>query len=406
MITPKKALQIILKDIRPLDTVEILSMESLGYTLAENIFARVNIPPFDNSAMDGFAVRTEDVSSASLNNPLELSILADQPAGYVFKKRINKGECLRIMTGAVIPQGSDAVVRKEDTRVRNNKVMIYARMKKEENIRKTGEDVKKGDKIIAKEIVISPAEIGMLSSLGKDKIKVIRKPKVAIIITGDEIVEAGIPLTEGKIRNSNGPALRSQVLTCGAEPIYLGIVTDNKEKMKIIIKKALAFDIILTSGGVSVGEYDFLQAVLKDMKFKLKFWKVAQRPGEPLLYGTIERKPVFGLPGNPVSAMVCFEEYIRPMLLKCMGRLKLFRPEIEAELKQDLRKKKGREHFLRVFVEKEKGKYIASLTGPQGSGILKSMVLANGIALIPSSQESLKKGSKIKVQLIKMPEDH
>jgi len=230
---------------------------------------------------------------------------------------------------------------------------------------------------------------------------------VAILTTGDELVEVDEPIAPGKIRDSNGYALYAQAKACGAKPIMLGIARDTKGEVRAKIDEGLdVADVVLTTGGVSVGEYDVVKDVLADLGAELKFWRVAQKPGKPLAFWILRDKLVFGLPGNPVAVMVSFEEYVRPALLKMMGRTKLFRPEVEAYLTHDIKKKPGRVHFVRVKVEKRDGDYYVASTGPQGSGILKSMSLADGLALIPPEANLVKAGEKVRVHLIDMPEDH
>jgi molybdopterin molybdotransferase len=311
------------------------------------------------------------------------------------------------MTGAPIPKGADSVVMVEDTEKvsglgpqasgKKEYVRIFREVKKGENARYAGEDVRKGEAVIRKGDILKSGYIGMLASLGVSKIKVYRKPKAAILATGDELVEINQRLVPGKIRNSNAYSLYSQVIRAGAFPILLGIARDEKEDLRSKIKKGLKADMLLVSGGISVGDYDFVKDVLGELGTQMKFWRVAMKPGKPLAFGMMGKISVFGLPGNPVSSMVTFEQFVRPALLKMAGAREIFRFHLPAIFREDFQKKKGLRYFLRVVLENKNGTLYASLTGPQGSGILKSMVLANGIMELPEELENLRPGDTAQV---------
>jgi len=401
MINVSQARGIILENIRPLKETEVVDIGScLGRVLSFELKAKENIPPFDNSAMDGFALRTRDLIGASRKNPKVLEVVESLPAGYPAKRSVGSMQAIRIMTGAPLPKGADSVVMVEDTardERRNEFVKIYKAVKKGENVRYAGEDVQKGEVVIKKGTVLKSGHIGLLASLGIAKIKVFREPRVAILATGDELVEIGQKLSPGKIRNSNAYSLYAQVLKVSAIPVLLGIARDNKKDLEQKIRKGLSADMLLVSGGVSVGDYDFVKDVLKDLGTKMKFWRVAMKPGKPLAFGMIKDTPVFGLPGNPVSSMVSFEQFVRPALLKMAGAKDIFRFHLPALAKDDFEKKKGLRYFLRVILENKEGQLYASLTGPQGSGILKSMALANGIMELPEDVETLRKGEWARV---------
>ncbi len=407
MIKPEEALRIILEEVRiqPFEEVELI--DSFGRVLAEDVISDINVPPFDNSAMDGYAIVASDTAGASKKSLRRLKILGELKAGDVSNFEVTSGFALKIMTGAPIPLGADTVVKKEDTDLGDDEVSIFCEVEKGKNIRLAGEDVIKGERIFPTGVHIRPQEIGLLASLGKSKVKVFKLPTVAILSTGDELVEIDEPLAPGKIRNSNTYSLMAQVISCGARPFPLEIARDNVDATKRLIEKGLEVsDTLLTTGGVSMGDYDVVKDVLDDLGAELKFWKVAQKPGMPLAFWRLGEKLIFGLPGNPVSTIVCFEEYVRPIILKMMGRSHIFRPEVDAIFEHDLQKKSGRAFFVRVNVKTKDGKHYVSLTGPQGSGILKSMSLANGIAIIPSETTLVKTGDKVKVHLIDLPEDH
>lgn len=408
MISFEEAQRIVLDSTKRLGKVRAPLTGALGLVLAEDIVSKEKIPPFDNSAMDGFAVISQDTAQASAEQPASLRVLDDEPAGKVSKRKVTRGTAIRIMTGAPVPTGADAVVKVEDTKaVAASLVMVLRPVKKGENIRQAGEDINAGEVVMPAGTALRASEIGLLASLGRSTVNVFRMPKVAIITTGDELVEIDKSLKLGKIRNSNAYSLYAQVLQAKAEPVHLGIVPDIRQALTAKLTEALKkADVILTTGGVSVGEYDVVKDVLASMGASLKFWKVAQKPGKPFAFWIFDGKLVFGLPGNPVATMVCFEQYVRPALRKMMGHLKLFRPVVEAILEEDVKKKPGRLHFVRVILDKRGPNYHASTTGPQGSGILKSMVLANGLALVPADTTLLRAGEKVMVQMIDLPEDH
>jgi molybdopterin molybdotransferase len=400
MISVEKALQTILARFYPLPLEKLNILAAQSRVIGEDIIAGRNIPPADNSAMDGYAVRHTDTANAAAENPVILKIIEDIPAGKVPRKKLNKGEAARIMTGAIIPCGADAVIRQEDTRKNGQNVSIFVSAEKGRDIRFAGEDVKKGDLVIPRGTLLRPAQTGMLASLGHSLVSVYRRPHVAIMATGDELVNIHKDPPAGKIINSNSYALAAQVLACGGVPIMMGITRDKKSALLKKFEKALSADLIISSGGVSVGDFDFVKDVMGEMGNSMHFWQVAMRPGKPLAFGAIESVPLFGLPGNPVSVMVSFEQFVRPCLLKMQGHTKLFHPTIKAISKQEIKKNAGIKHFIRAIVRKEKDKYIAVTTGEQGSGILKSMVLANALIVVEESDTFIKKGAEVKVQLL------
>jgi len=400
VITVEEALDKILFRIQPLGYEKVSILEALGRVCAEDILANRDIPPFDNSAMDGYAVRSEDIQNASSSHPVRLEVIEDLPAGFISKKKLEKGQAIRIMTGAPVPEEADAVVPVEDTKKEDRFALIFRATLQGEHIRKAGEDVKKGECVISAGDLIDPAEIGMLASLGRSFVAVYQRATVAILCTGEELVDVDGDLDGIKIVSSNSYSLAAQVKDCGAIPIQLGIARDRKEEIKEKLLQGLRADVLISSAGVSVGDYDFVKDVLSDLGVEIVFWKVAMKPGMPVVFGTIQGKPVFGLPGNPVSSMVSFEQFVRPSLLKMMGHRRLFRPVIDAILKEDIQKRPGRRHFIRAFVTFEKDQYFVVPTGAQGSGILKSMVKANGLMVIPEDREIVKAGERVKVQLL------
>ena len=401
MIKVAAALRIVLGGIKILDSEAIELTDALGRVLAEDIHSDSNIPGFDNSAMDGYAVKSVDLKGASKNNPKVLEIIDELKAGDIPKKILKNNQAIRIMTGAVMPKGADSVVMVEDTqRGEKNKVKIFKETEIGENIRKAGEDVKKGELVIPCGTLLKSAHIGLLASLGKAKVKVTRKPKVAILATGDEIVDVKEKLKPGKIRSSNTYALYAQILKSGGIPKNLGIAKDRPLELEKKIKLGLDCDIILTSGGVSVGDYDLVKVILAKIGTNIKFWKIAMRPGKPLVFGTFNDKLVFGLPGNPVSSMVSFEIFVRPAILKMLGQKNDERKEVEAVVGEDIKKKPGFRYFLRANTSWKQGMYWTKTTGPQGSGILKSMALANSLIILPEDKHFIKKGTRIRVRFL------
>ncbi len=400
MITVDEALDKILSRIEPLGFEKVAILEALGRVIAEDIHANRDIPPFDNSGMDGYAVRSEDIQNASSYRPARLEVIDDLPAGSISKKELEQGKAIRIMTGAPIPKGADTIVPVEDTNQEEKFVSIFETVLPGGYIRKAGEDAKRGECVIARGDLIRPAEVGMIASVGRSFVSVFQKPLVAILCTGEELADVDEDLEGVKIVSSNSYTLAAQVKDCGAIPLQLGIARDCKEEIKEKLLQGARADALISSAGVSVGDYDFVKDALNDLRVKVIFWRVAMKPGKPVVFGLLQGKPVFGLPGNPVSSMVSFEQFVRPALLKMMGHRQLFRPIIEAILKEDIRKRPGRRHFIRAFVSFENGHYVVAPTGAQGSGILNSMVKANGLVVVPEDQELVKTGDKVKVQLL------
>ncbi len=400
MLSVEEALDQILRHIEPLGTERVSLLNALGRVVAEDVYAPRDIPPLDNSGMDGYAVRAEDIAKASQDSPIRLKVIEDLPAGFIAKKAVQKGEAIRIMTGAPIPTGADAVVPVEETKREDDSALILKAFSLGEHIRKAGGDAKRGDRVISEGDFIHPAQVGMLASVKRAYVSVYQRPTVAILCTGEELVDVDEDLEAGKIVSSNSYTLAAQVKDCGAIPLQLGIAKDRKEDIESKLRQGLRADVLISSAGVSVGDYDFVKDVLHHLGVEMVFWKVAMRPGKPLAFGTLRGKPVFGLPGNPVSSMVSFEQFVRPSLLKMMGHRKITRPVIDAVLKEDIRKEPDRRHFVRALVSFEDDRYMVTMTGDQGSGILRSMVKANGLVVIPEGRDRVRAGEKVKVQLL------
>jgi molybdopterin molybdotransferase len=400
MISVEDALHKILNVFVPLGQEKVNILDALGRVIGEDIYATRSIPPTDNSAMDGYAVRWEDTRGASREKPVVLNVIEDIPAGTIPKESVGRGESSRIMTGAPVPDGANAIVRVEDTAKQRQRVKVLVQAKKGQDIRLAGEDVKDGELIISRGDVIRPAEIGMLASLGRSFIMVYQRPIVAVVATGDELVDIDDSPNPWQIVSSNSYSLAAQIIDCGGIPLQIGIAKDTRDDLVSKFKAALRADIIVSSGGVSVGDYDLVKDVMKEVGNKMQFWRVAMRPGRPLAFGSMGGIPIFGLPGNPVSSMVAFEQFVRPSILKTMGHKNLFRRTVKATIREDITKERGAKHFIRARVEYKNGRFIVTSMGNQGSGILKSMVRANGLVILPENSTSAKKGDEVAVQLI------
>jgi molybdopterin molybdotransferase len=400
MIRIEDALARILENIKPLPAERVSILDALGRVADEDIHAGRNIPPKDNSAMDGYAVRFQDILSASPEHPAILSVVEDIPAGSIPQKRVGPAEAARIMTGAPIPEGADAVIRMEDTEKEGRAVKIFVASTQGQYIRNAGEDVAEGEKVISRGNVIRPAEVGIMASLGRSFVRVYQKPLVAVLATGNELVDVDGKPTLWQIISSSSYAFSAMIAECGGIPLQIGIAKDTREDLLEKFEAAGRADVIISSGGVSVGDYDLVKDIMKEVGNDMQFWQVAMKPGKPLAFGTLKGIPLFGLPGNPVSSMVSFEQFVRPSILKMTGHKNLFRRMIKATLSEDVTKAKGLVHFIRAKVEYKNGHYIATTTGEQSSGMLKTMVLANGLVVLPEDMTAVKAGDEVTVQLL------
>jgi molybdopterin molybdotransferase len=416
LISVDEALEEILSHVHPLEAEEVPILEAQGRVLAESIVSEINIPPFDNSAMDGYAVRAADVAGAASGSPVKLAVAGSVAAGYVSGQQVAPGTTIRIMTGAPMPAGTDAVVPYEDTsdfdRPKQDRldapadeIEVRSAVGAGAHVRPAGEDIRDGEEVLAPGRVIRAQEIGVLASLGHSAVMVRRRPRVAILATGDELLEVDEPLVPGKIRNSNEYTNAALVTRTGGVPIRLGIARDTTADLTAKIRQGLdqGADLFLTSGGVSVGDYDVVKDVL-DAEGRMQFWQVRMKPGKPLAFGLLPGDvPLIGLPGNPVSAMVSFEQFVRPAMLKMLGHTDLAKPTIEAVLDEPLTNS-GRRGFLRVIVSRHEDGYHARTTGEQGSGVLTSMAKATGLAVVPEGVSHVDAGQAIEVQMLDWPE--
>jgi len=397
MLTVEQARNKILKAVSALPVERRHISNSQGCILAEDVYANENIPPFRNSAMDGFAVIADDLQGASKDQPATLPIVEVIPAGHAPQQTLKSGQAAKIMTGAMLPEGADSVVMVEVTQSDQQRVQIYESVTKEKNVRFPGESVKTGDLVMSKGKQIRPQEIAMLASLNTGQVDVFRSPVVAVISTGDELTELGQDLDPGKIRDSNRYGICAQVEEAGYQALDLGICRDNEAELEQTLRRGLTkADALVTSGGVSVGEYDIVKSVLSRLG-EINFWRVAMKPGKPQAFGLAEGKPIFGLPGNPVSSLTVFDLFVRPALRKMSGHTILNRPIFCAVLQQDVVNNSDRVNYTRAIIEKRDGQYYAQVTGAQGSGILHSLVLANGLITIPP-ETTVKSGELVELQ--------
>lgn len=411
MISVEEALAHVLTHFHPLEPERVPLLDSLDRVLSEDIVSDSNVPPFNNSAMDGYAVIADDIMHASDENPVTLRVIGEVAAGYIAISPVERGSTIRIMTGAPLPLGADTVVRFEDTSEGGESgatgrkcVEIMQAIRRGDNVRMAGEDIRVDEVVFVKGTVVREGEIGVMASLGKKYVSVHRRPRVAILATGDELVEIDEPVTPGKIRNSNGYSNAAAVLKAGGVPVQLGIARDNIGDLTAKIHEGLDADVdlFITSAGVSVGDYDIVKDVL-NAEGEVRFWQVRMKPGKPLAFGVLRGKkqvPLLGLPGNPVSAMISFDVFARPAILKMLGRTEFARPTVRAVLQGDVKNNSQRRNIIRVVVEKRDGGFIARSTGAQGSGILTSIARANGFLVVPEDVSLVRAGELVEVQML------
>jgi molybdopterin molybdotransferase len=401
MISIDEARARVLAETAPLPA-EVRRLETaFGYVLAEDVVSSLNVPPFDNSAMDGFAVFAADVVDAGPETPVAMVLEGTIPAGHVADRALNRSAVAKIMTGAPIPLGANAVVQSELAREEDGRVLIYQAAKPGANVRRAAEDVAVGDRVLLAGAVLGPAEIGVLASLGLAELRVHRRPRVAVLSTGSELVEVDQPLAPGKIRNSNGYALQAYCQQVGAEVTRLGIAPDDYDSTLRMVEQGLAYDVLITSGGVSVGEFDFVKNVQDALGVERRLWGVAMKPGKPLVFGVRGSTLVFGLPGNPVSALVSFELFVKPALLRLMGHKRVVKPLYKAIVEEEVLSKDSRTYVVRVRAWREADRWHVSSTGPQGSGILRSMVGANGLIFVPGAPKVVRAGQEVDFLLLR-----
>lgn len=402
LLSVEEAKEILLNRFLQKEDSVIPLVDALNKILSQDIYASINLPPFDNSSMDGFAVLSEDVNNASLDHPKKLNIVEDIAAGYSPKHSLDQGQSSRIMTGAPLPEGADAVVPVEFTNFSDRysqkalptEILIYKPVKKGDYLRPEGQDIHKGEKIFSQGHKLRPQDLGFLSAQGIAEIAVVKKPKIALLSSGDELLNPGEELIPGKIYNSNTIAIKSLLESFGAQVIDLGIAKDDYDEVKSKFKfvEGLNVDLFVSTAGVSVGVYDFIRDVILEQG-TLNFWKVNMRPGKPLTFGEYKNIPFIGLPGNPVSAYVSTLVFIKPVINKLLGineEVRFFTALLDEDIESD-----GRESYLRTIIDNHAGNYHAKLAEHQGSGNIFSLVCANALLIIPAGVKSLPKGNPV-----------
>lgn len=397
MITVEEASEQVLGRIPVLESERVPLLDALGRVLAEDVVSDIDVSPFDNSAMDGYAVISGDVARASEDAPVTLDVVEHIPAGVAPERAVRRGQASKIMTGAPTPEGADAVVMVERTRpgAAEDTVDILAPVRVGENIRRRGEEVRAGESVLLAGESIGPAAIGLAASVGHATLPVRRRPRVAIVSTGDELVDVTEKPGPGKIRNSNSHSLAAQVVQSGGEPYVLGVARDNAEHTRALLSRAPEFDLMVTTGGVSMGDHDVVKLVLQDIG-ELDFWKVAMRPGAPQTFGTIGGTPFFGLPGNPTSTMVGFEMFVRPAIRKMAGFTTLARPRVIATLAHDVAKKADRRYFMRARLTRAaEGGYSVAVSGNQSSALLTAMHRGNCLLSLPEGESFVPAGTEV-----------
>lgn len=404
MLTVAEASERILAEINPLGIEIVPLRQALGRVLAEDVSATVTMPPWSNSSMDGYAVRSADITPAMSGEPVKLRVVATIAAGEFAPRALKRGEAMRIMTGAPVPEGADSVIRKEDTDGGQSKVEVRDARDVWKNIRPAGEDFQRGDLLAKRGAPIKAALLGVLASTGISEVKTFKRPRVAIISSGDELVDLDDfdEVEQGRrIISTNSYTLEALTRLAGGVPIDLGIAADTKASLRRKLEGAADADLILTSAGVSVGDLDHTRDVFESLGGKMKFWKVSMRPGAPLAFGMLNDVPWLGLSGNPVSAMVSFELFVRPALRKLQGHAALFRRTVTVTVEEEVKIAARLTHFLRAIVTRNQdGALMARLTGLQSSGMLTSMVKANALLIVPETSPRVAKGSQLKALML------
>ena len=396
----------ILAEVRPQPALRVPLDDALASVLAEDIVSPLDIPAWTNSAMDGYAARGADVRGASPASPVRLRVIEQLPAGRFPTHALGPGECARIFTGAPLPEGADTVVRQEDTDLGAETVTILKDRDVGVNIRRAGEDIRKGQTVLRAGTALGPAHLGVLASLAVAHPLVHRRPRVAILAGGDEIVDVDQPeaiLSGRKTASSNTHTLGALVREAGGEPVNLGIARDTPESLREHLGRALEADLLVTNAGLSVGEHDYVRTVLEELGAEQRFWKLRMRPGAPVGFGLLRGIPWIGLPGNPVSTMVTFELFVRPAIRVMCGQALPFRRVVAARAAEPISVKPRLQHFLRSIVTETPAGLEARLTGPQGSGILTSMILANALLVLPEGQFETPAGAEVRAIVLDDP---
>ncbi len=415
LLSVEEAQARILAAVTPMAVVTLPLLEGLDHVLAEDVVSAITVPPAANSSMDGFAVRAADTAGA----PVSLAVVGTVAAGYVFAGQVGPGQAVRIMTGAPLPPGADAVVRFEDTEISPlligegpgvrsavpGRVTIHVTVRPGHNVRPAGQDIRAGEVVVAKGTLLRPAHVGVLASVGRAEVRVIRRPRVGVLATGDELTPPGEPLGPGRIYNSNTYSMAAQVTAAGGIPVLLGIARDTRNDLTACFRRGLeaGVDLFITSGGVSMGDFDVVKDVLQ-AEGRMDFWRVNMKPGKPLAFGRLGSVPHLGLPGNPASSMVAFLQFARPAILKMRGLTRLEPPTVAAILDDDVPALPDkRRQYVRVVVESRDGEWHARLSGSQDSGVLTSMARANALVVVPEGQAGARAGDTVAAQWIDFP---
>ncbi|MCK6528090.1 molybdopterin molybdotransferase MoeA [Myxococcota bacterium] len=408
MISVDRAIDLVLAQVRPLEAERVPLLRVRGRVLARPVAAPRDQPPWDNTGLDGFAVRAEDVAGASPGTPVLLDVVDTAAAGTVSRAVVGRGQAVRIMTGAPMPRGADSVVMVERTRggPQATRIEVLDAVQAGNAVRRRGEDLREGEVVLEEGTLLRAGEVGIAAAVGLPHLEVHRRPVVGVLSTGDELVEPGGELPEGSIFSSNSYSLMAMIEEAGGEPLYLGIGRDEPLDLERRLRAGMEVaDAVVTSGGVSAGDFDYVTDVFRRMGGDMHFHKVAMRPGKPVAFGTLAGRPLFGLPGNPVSCMVGFALYVRPALLAMQGRRDPHLPSVSAELDHAVRGKRGMRVFLRGILREEEGGARVRTTGPQGSGILRSMALANALIVVPEEVDELPEGAAVRaLRLDSFPE--
>ncbi len=404
MLTVDEARARVLEVIHPIEPVESLVGDALEKVLADDLLASHPLPRFDNSAMDGYAVVAADVATASGSDPVVLELAGEVRAGQPADQEVLPGTAIRIMTGAPVPEGADAIVPVEDTEESGERVSVVAPTEPGRHVRPAGDDLASGDVLVRAGIELGPGELALLASTGMSPLRVRERPRVAILVTGDELVPPEATPGPGHIRDSNSVALRTLVTEAGGAPIPFPPIPDERESVVAEFRRAAKLaDLVISSGGVAVGRYDFVKEVVEELG-QIDLWRVAMQPGKPVVLGSVESTPFLGLPGNPVSIHVGFEQFVRPAIRKMRGCRFLLRPTIEARLTETIHKSPGRLHFVRVRLRFDGGEWFAAPTGGQGSHVQSSLVECSGVARFEREESELKAGSSVVVEVWKLPQ--
>lgn len=398
----------ILEAVRPMDAIHSALDAALGLVLAEDVVSPLALPPWDNASMDGYAIRAADIRDATASSPRVLRVVGTIAAGSSSARTVNPGEAMRIMTGAPVPPGADSVVRIEDTDAGEREVRIHADRDAKRNVRPRGEDVARGEVVVRRGTALHAAHLGLLASVGRGRVLVHRRPRVAVLASGDELVDVDRfdeVMAGNKIVSSNSYVLSAAIREAGAEPVALGTVSDDPTALRERLRECDC-DLLVTSGGVSVGAFDHTRAVLRELGAEMLFWRVRIRPGAPLGFGVLRGTPWLGLPGNPVSSAVTFELFARPAIRRMLGHAAPFRRPVQVRLLERVTIAAPLTHFLRARVHREGAELVGRLTGPQGSGLISSIARANALLIIPPERQTVDAGACVDALLLRDDVDH